>query len=775
MAGNQERYQKLLNQGHSAAWEQDWAKAAEYYRQALEEIPDSPQGLISLGLALFEMQNFKQALKCYADAARLLPNDPVPLERMADILENLGDIGNAVKAALRAAELYARSGDIDKAIDAWGRVTRIEPEYEQAHSRLALVFEKQGRRDQAVAEYIAVASLQQHRGEAANALRTVQHALEIAPGNLQAQQAMHILKENRRLPKPIRPRGNTDPLRVTESIQLNAPKAVADEKTEVDPINEAQEQALQLLASLLFEGGDEGSSSTDDMNVRGLQAILQGHRQNGAQVDQTRILLHISRLVELQRLGNYNEATGELERALSAGLEHPAVYFDLGWLQYKAGRLESALRNVKKGMAAPQFTLAAYLISADIYYQQKRFRDAAIAYLEALKVADAQIVPPKHAMDLQQLYVPLIESQANNEDEQSHERLCANVRDLLLTNTWRARLREARMRLPQSSPDAPPLPLAEILTAASSGNVVEALANIQRLMRQGFWRSAMDEAFWALQHAPTYLPLHTHIGDLLSQQGYIPEAIAKFQVVARTHSVRGEPQRAVELLERITILAPLDVNARKQMIEQLLDMGEIGAAIEQYISMGGVHYNRAELDQARNTYMDAFRLAQQYNLDSTYAVKILYRMADIDMQSLDWRRAQRVYEQIRSLAPNDIEACLRLIDLNLRLGQESQAVSEMDHFLARQVQNTAWDTAIEFLQKLLDEQEAYLPALRRIAELYRRAGKTEQAIETYDKLADRLLDAGDNNGAIAAIESLLKLNPPNADQYQAFLEQLRGR
>lgn len=770
MAGNLERYQKLVNQGHSAAWEQDWEKAAKYYRQALEE-QRHPQALISLGLALFQMEKFQESLKYYVEAVRLSPNDPIPMQRIAEILERLGNIPKAAQAALRAAELYAHSGDIAKAIDTWGWVTRVEPEYEQAHRRLAIVFEKQGRRDQAVTEYIAVASLQQHRGEVDKALATVQHALKISPANPQAQQALRMLQENLRLPKPIRPRGNTDPLSATNKIHVKPPKTEEAEKA-INPIDEAQHRALQLLASLLFEGDE---SNEKDIEARGLQAILQGKLDSDKQVDQTRILLHVSRLVELQTLGNYNDAAGELERALAAGLEHPAVYFDLGWLQYKSGRLESALRNIKKSLGLSQFAMATHLISANIYYQQKRYKDAAVAYLEALKVADAQVVDPQHALDLQQLYVPIIESQANTEDEQSHERVCANIRELLLSDDWRARLREARMRLPQSSPDAPPLPLAEILTAANSGQVVEALANIHRLMQQGFWRSAMDEAFWALQHAPTYLPLHTYIGDLLSQQGYTQQAIAKFQVVARTHSVRGEGRRAVELLERVTLLSPLDVNIRQQLIDQLLDMSEIEAAIQQYISMAGVYYNRAELGQARETYTRAFQLSQQYNLDTSYAVKILHHMADIDMQSLDWRRAQRVYEQIRSLAPADAEACLQLVDLNLRLGQEKRARSEMDNYLAFQVQNGNLNVALEFLEKLLSEQEDYLPALRRLAELYRRAGKTAQAIDTYDRLADKLLDAGDSKGAIAAIQALLKLNPPNAAQYQAFLKQLQSQ
>ena len=44
MTGNQEAFQKAMNFGHSAAWEQQWDHAAAFYRQALEEMHDNPTG-----------------------------------------------------------------------------------------------------------------------------------------------------------------------------------------------------------------------------------------------------------------------------------------------------------------------------------------------------------------------------------------------------------------------------------------------------------------------------------------------------------------------------------------------------------------------------------------------------------------------------------------------------------------------------------------------------------------------------------------------------------
>lgn len=58
MSEREKRYEQALNQGYSAAWDQDWDRAAAYYQQALDEVPDDPKALNNLALALFELQDY---------------------------------------------------------------------------------------------------------------------------------------------------------------------------------------------------------------------------------------------------------------------------------------------------------------------------------------------------------------------------------------------------------------------------------------------------------------------------------------------------------------------------------------------------------------------------------------------------------------------------------------------------------------------------------------------------------------------------------------------
>ncbi len=117
MPGREDVFQKAMNEGHSAAWDQEWSKAASAYRKALQEIPDQPKALNSLGLALFQLGDYDEALQIYKRVAQVSPQDPVPMEKLAQLLERTGHLNEAIAAATKAAELFLNQREVDKAIE----------------------------------------------------------------------------------------------------------------------------------------------------------------------------------------------------------------------------------------------------------------------------------------------------------------------------------------------------------------------------------------------------------------------------------------------------------------------------------------------------------------------------------------------------------------------------------------------------------------------------------------------------------------------------------
>lgn len=121
------------------------------------------------------------------------------------------------------------------------------------------------------------------------------------------------------------------------------------------------------------------------------------------------------------------------------------------------------------------------------------------------------------------------------------------------------------------------------------------------------------------------------------------------------------------------------------------------------------------------------------------------------MQRLDWKQALRSFEQIRTLDPGDTKSRSNLIDLNLRMGQDSTALAELDSFIAYLETTGQQRRVIPFMEELVQERSDYLELHQRLAELYRQAGRIQEAVVEFDRVGDLLMDAGNRTGTIAVI------------------------
>lgn len=766
MAGSEDVFQQALNEGHSAAWDQDWERAAAAYRRAVEEFPDRPKGWTNLGLALMNLHRHEEALDAYRRAAALSPNDPLPYEKIALLSERLGNIPEAIQAALKAAELYINQREVEKAIQNWSHVTTLDPEHVLARSRLALIYERLNQPQKAVTEYLALASVLQRSGYADKAQAMVEKAAQLMPQSVEVKQARALLQSGQLLPKPLRPKGATGPIRMAQVKQVTETTVSLG----MDPIAEAHKKALTRLADLLFEisQGEETGGER-----RELRTLLRGTGRLSQQADQQLILLHLGQAIDAHTRGQNDQAAEELEHVLEAGFDHAAVHFLLGYLRFQSGRLESAQRRLQQAAKHAELALGARLLLGKIHLQSGELQEAAAHFLEALRIAESMVTPEPQREALRQAYEPLIEAHRHEQNEAVLRQICDNVQQSLLRSDWRQHLEKMRTEVPSQNGSL--TPLAEVLLQTQNSAVLDEMNRVRQLINQGHLRAAMEEAFFALNLAPTYIPLHNLIAEILIQEENIPAAIAKLQAIAHTYSVRGDAEQATHYLKRIIQLDPANLEVRTHLAEALEKSGQIKAAIQAYVELADTYSHLADLDQARKIYTQALRLTQQHPTEREWSVRILQRMADIDMQRLDWKQAIRVFEQIRTIKPEDEATRRQLVELNLRLGQQAQAQIEMESYLTylESTQNNA--AAVLFLEELIKEHPQVLWLRKALAELYRRLRRVEDAIAQYDAIGEIELNAGNRMGAIEAIQAILALNPPNAEEYRAALAQLQGK
>jgi len=294
---------------------------------------------------------------------------------------------------------------------------------------------------------------------------------------------------------------------------------------------------------------------------------------------------------------------------------------------------------------------------------------------------------------------------------------------------------------------------------------------VRRLAREGHLGAAIDQILFALEHAPSYLPLHIVLGEVLIAKECIPEAVQKFKVIGRAYSMRGEMHRAAAMLKRVIELTPMNMDVRRQLVDNLIINGKIDESIKEIIQQAEIHYSLAELTEARDAYSKALNLARQCEDPTHWTVRILHRIANIDRQSLEWRKAMENYARICAMAPDDVDAFSNVIDLSLKLKENDRALESIDQFVKYANAHQRANEALVFLLKLAEEQADQAMIFQRMAEQYERMGMIAEAIERLDKAGDLLLDAGDKPGARAMIEQILKLDPGKRE-YQELLDTL---
>jgi len=767
---NQE-LQQLLSKGNSAAWDQNWNDAALYYQQALDKDPGNFKALTNLGLAYYEMREYREALDAYQKAVSINPDDPAPYEKMFLIYKEVDQVGEAVKASLLAAEGHLRNEDIQKAIENWKQVLELDIRNVKAHARLGMVYERLGKKKLAVSEYIHTASLLQLGGNLAKAAESIDRALQCSPENIIALRAKEILHQGRQLPLPEPIEKEPEEEIQVEAVQLQAPKP-EPEKTYENPIAEAVDKSMILLAEAMFEEevtAEEGAqvpkrdlSSALSWNADGEQSFE----------DDSQLKLHVSQAIESFSSDDDKGAAENIKRAIDNGFTNPAAYFLLGYFYSNLGRIESAIRSLNKSVSHEDYALASRLLLARYYAGKEDWMDASREYLEALRIADTSLANKEDVEDLIHLYEVMMDDLEQQEGDEAYIDMSTHIGEMLMRPDWRTILIELRAK--GKSADGLILPQMDALLDDRRSQIMGVHNEINVLTEEGHYGAAMEMAFFALRNAPTFLPLHVTIGDLLMEQGKLDGAVTKYLAVADVYTVQGKTERALTMLKKVIELQPMNIEIRQRHIDLLENYGKEEEAIQEYINLAEVFFPLAELESARSAYTKALTLSQTLPDGAGLRMKLLQRLADLDIQRLDWESAINTYAEISEISPGNKKASVSIVDLNYRLNKPHVAEKEIERFLALFDPLENREVVEDYLTTLITEIPREIFIVRQLVDFYKKLGLTKKAISELDGLGDMLLDAGRREDAVAVIQEIVSLNPPNVEAYQKLLGQLQG-
>ena len=347
MAGDRARYREALRRGLAYNNRQQWRKAFQAFRVALAEFPTSPEAFAGLGEACFGLKMLDRALESYKLAARHSRGDIKYLQRVADLQERLGQLGEAARTYMAAGELQLRKRNLEQATANWERAVRLEPRLLGAHRRLATVFQRQGNVKAAVREYLAIARTLQMRGEPKKALQMCRAALRLDPENEDVMMAMELVRrgeaaleeeeaaeadEAARAAEPQEEDEMAETVRqIAEVFEEERKSWQAEQKPAEpdDPVAAAVRRAQDELAEEIFRD-EEDEDALYGASADGLSKL-----ERDALIGQG---------IDFQARGQVARAIDCYERAVDGGLNLAAAHFTLGVLYLEQEQEKQARR-----------------------------------------------------------------------------------------------------------------------------------------------------------------------------------------------------------------------------------------------------------------------------------------------------------------------------------------------------------------------------------------------------------------------------------------------
>jgi tetratricopeptide (TPR) repeat protein len=765
LAGDKKSYEKAIREGLSFAWERQWEKALEAYAKALAEAPEDPDIHRHMGLAYFELGRLEHALEAYTQASHLAPDDPVPLSRIAEIHEQLGQRHAAADALFSMAGVHQRQRNWTEAIQAYQRAIQFYADHLPAHMALAELYARLNQPQQAVNEYLNLARIFQRQGQVEKALDQCRRAVDIDPRHPEARALAQALQRG-------------EPM---EQIMRGAKAAPAPIEAGASPADLARGRALQELASIVFEEVPPAPSVARDTTASGAAILEVGDAQSqageGPSISRSKIDALVAKAIDCQTRGSIDEAIACYTKVIDAGVDRPAAHFNLGLLYQQRLRFEPAIAEFRKAITDPQYALGSHFALGECYRALGRVDDALEQFVQVLKIVDLGTVQRDQADDLIHLYDALAAGYIAKGDRDKASDFANSLVEFLSSKGWEDKAREARQRLDSMSEEGIPMSLAEFLAVAgghASGAdvVLSAVSLSQEYVKRGAVTAAIEVCYEAIEAVPSYVPLHLRLAEVFAQSDRIEEAMAKYQMVADLCLVRRETQQTITVYKRMLRLKPLDVVTRARLIDLLISSGEIDQALEQYVALADAYFDLAQVNKALEKCVEALRLAPRAANEQQWRIRLLRNMSEIHMRCGHWQEATELYQQIVALVPNDERARLNLIDLNFKRARVKEADKETVAMLEHYGLQGEQERALTLLQEVVRMHPQQMPLRARLARAYIDAGKQEEAISELDALGELQLEAGLRKQAMATVKLIISLNPQNVDAYRQLLAQL---
>ncbi len=280
------------------------------------------------------------------------------------------------------------------------------------------------------------------------------------------------------------------------------------------------------------------------------------------------------------------------------------------------------------------------------------------------------------------------------------------------------------------------------------------------------------------------------LGDLYAQQGFVADAKAVYASVADRLAGSAKTSEAIAIFDKIVKLDREDHDLRRTLARLYRESGDLDAALQQLNESADVRIEKGQLDEAvvvldealalrpgdgrsiislvevrkrQGLPAKAVELLEKELSSAPDNIQLLNLLGNIHFEAGETKKAEEIFTRIVMAHPLNVNARIKLGRIQILKDKLDQAYELFEPLITNLVKKHRDEKAIGLLGLILESQKPHLPALERLALIYR-SNKEVKRLEVVDRaILDELRRQGEKGRMIGVYSELLELRPDDAD------------
>ena len=760
-------------------------KAVEMYKRLADTFAEA--GMLDKVIIIYEKlaewdsSNTEARDKIIEIYRKILERDPSNLQARHKLIGNLlrkGDAKEAIPEFIALSETYLKKGMKKEAFSVCRKLLELDPREARAHELIAGIFFDQGKKEQALKEYLLVIKLYRDKGDDVSATKVNEKLVEMFPGTKEVTLQLAISHKQQ---------GDYD------SALAEFAKILADEPANVAIIEYMMEiyekiGKLDKVIEFAYKIVNIDNTRTDMQDKIISIYERQGNTEKIIEIykymlkaDPTRQDIRKKILDMYEKEGNQEKIIEMYKETLEQEPDRTDIRQKI--IQYYAseGKIDDVLRE------------SSFL--ADIYLKNNDLDKAEGLYKNVLAFIPGDT-------RIRENLCNIYEQKGETEKVQDELMVLANIN--YVHENMEGSLRNSQKVL-EYSPNDLNLKLRVAEVAATYGDTTEAV-NQYRDVAEIYLDSNMTEP--ALNIIGNILDIDSEnleyrqkLIDILKNQFKVEEAIRNYKVLISHFLKFNQVDDAITASRDAIALQPMELDLRKEVIELFLEGGNIENARIFADELIEIYMNRSEYDIVNELYnrlSQVYRendnmlvyyemrenIAQIYERQSKYQDAVEEYGKILEGNLIDSRKeeAERLFPILVDLyykedRPREaIETFNGLTEKLYRFGKIPEAIMILEQKEAIQEKINLWDDALESLNKMIkfyrerSDNEKVLETYRRRIDIFLKEEQISSAIDEMFQIIEFRLESGDLDTALEQFQEIEYYQPDNA-QYQFHMAE----